>query len=220
MISFKKIFKRQLQRKVNSVTRDIIGCSPSDISAIINTAKTISEIAEEMPEKKSVSGATEIYLKQIKKDFPDFHHLDAENALKIFISEVLSIQYEGLNSFQNSNVDSNIIKLIEKTEFVQKISDLTFNKIAISGYQKSDEYATIQYQCSVGFNGDNKRFETRYRVEYTLRLSNQNIAISAFICPNCGATIENTSNTICEYCNTKIIRDTILNWIFTSIEEK
>lgn len=212
--------KRMLRRKINQVSRDLIGISASDVKNIVSTVNTLANTAEEIVEPKSVGGATTIYLKQIERDFPDFHNYDAESAVKTFVSEYLSIKYEGKYSFTNANIDNGIIGMIEKSQIQKDVQNIKFNKIAISGYKKSDEYATINYQCSVGFDVEGKRVETRYKMNYTLRLTQNNIAAKAMICPNCGATIESTSDTQCPYCDAKIIRDTIFNWVFSSIIEE
>lgn len=202
-----KYIKRTIRRKINNV----LGCSVSELTHSLQEAELI--------QPKSVSGATNIYLKQIERDFPYFHNSDAEVAIKNFLTEYIGIKYEGKENFKNSNVDSGILSTIEK-ETPSDIQNIVFNKISISGYHKSDEYATISYQVSTGFDLHSKRYETRYKVNYTLRLSDNNIATKAVICPNCGATIESTSETKCPYCDTKIIRDTILNWVISSIVEE
>ena len=130
------------------------------------------------------------------------------------------IKYEGMKTFINSNVDVRIIDTIETSNTKQNISDITINKISISNYKKSDEYATIEYQCSVGFNKNAQRVETRYVIKYTLRLTDSSISTKAMTCPNCGATIESTLETHCAYCDAKIIRDTIMSWLFTDIKER
>lgn len=212
--------KRLLKRKINKISRDLIGVSVNDVKNIVSTVSNLANQAEEIVEPKSVGGATSIYLKQIERDFPDFHNYDAESAIKTFVSEYLSVKYEGKRNFEQSNVDDCVINLVEKHPSITDVKNIIFNKIAIAGYKKSDEYATINYQCSVGFDIDAKRIETRYKINYTLRLAQDNIATKALICPNCGATIESTSETTCPYCDTKIIRDTILNWVFSSIVEE
>ena len=212
--------KRLIRKKIDRVSRELIGISANDVKNIVSTINTLSDVAEETVTPKSVGGATNIYLKQIERDFPDFHNYDAESAVKTFVSEYLMIQYEGKKDFENANVDNGIVNLIEKSPQIKDVQNVTFNKIAIAGYKKSDEYATINYQCSVGFNIDNRRVETRFKMNYTLRLAQDNVATKAMICPNCGATIESTSETNCPYCDTKIIRDTILNWLFSSIVEE
>lgn len=212
--------KRLIRRKINRMSQELIGVSTNDIKTIVSTINTLNDVAEETVSPKSVGGATNVYLKQIERDFPDFHNCDAESAIKTFVSEYLMIKYEGKTGFNNANVDKGILNLIEKSTNTQDVQNITFNKIAISGYRKSDEYATINYQCSVGFDINGRRIETRYKMNYTLRLLQNNIATKALICPNCGATIESTSETNCPYCDTKIIRDTIFNWIFSSIIEE
>lgn len=212
--------KRFLRRKINSISQEMLGVSAQEVRNIISTAGTIQEMvsSEEEIKPKSIGGATNVYLKQIERDFPDFHNSDAEVALKTFLTEYLGIQYEGKGGFTKSSVDKGIIDLIEKQNNTD-IKNIDFNKFSISGYKKSDEYATITYQVSIGYDENQRRIETRYKIDYTLRLANNNIATKAMICPNCGGAIESTSEVKCPYCDTKIIRDTIFNWIFTSIKE-
>ena len=208
-----------LKRIINNISKKTLGVSVNDVQNIVSTINAINDFTDEIVEQKSVSGATDVYLKQIERDFPDFHKNDADVALKSFIDEYLKIKYEGQKDFVVSNVDKNIIGMIENHKLNVDVKNVIINKISISGYRKSDEYATIDYNASVGYDISGKRIETRYKVKYTLRLNQDNVASVAMICPNCGATIESTSLTKCEYCDSKIIRDTILSWIFTNIEE-
>jgi hypothetical protein len=216
--------KRKVKRKINSVSNEIFGIGANavinEIKKAGNNGDLIDALNEEANKPKSVGGATNIYLKQINRDFPDFHNSDAETALKTFISEYLQIIYEQESSFNNSKVDKGLIEQFEISNNYIDVKNIKFNKIAISGYKKTDEYATVTYQCSVGFDINGKREETRYEVNYTLRLLQENIATKALMCSNCGATIESTSHLNCPYCDAKIIRDTIFNWIFSSIIER
>ena len=63
------------------------------ISNLTSTINALSNMEAENPEPKSVGGATDIYLKQIKSDFPDFSETDAESAINVFIHEYLNIVY-------------------------------------------------------------------------------------------------------------------------------
>jgi hypothetical protein len=216
-----KRIKRNIKRKVNSISNELFGVSPSDVAYAVSAVKAIGDMAEsgELAEPKSVGGATSIYLKQIEEDFPDFHNDDAEVAIKTFVTEYIDIQYNNKKDFTHSKVYKELLPQIKKHSQKSNISNIDFHKISICAYKKSDEYATIEYRASVGYNTNSKRIETRYIIDYSLRLSNNSVATQALICPNCGATIESTSLTNCEYCGTKIIRDTILNWSISSIKE-
>ena len=214
------LFKNILKRKINKTIEKTINVSPNEIDTLLSVVSLINDATDNNQEIKSVSGATTIYLNQIKRDFPDYHFPDVKFAVNNFIIEFLSIQYGVKKCFSNSNVHPSIINIIPKSISEHKINNIIINNVSICDYDKSDEYATVKLQCSVGFNVDNKRIETRYKIDHTLRLTENNVATKTLICQNCGATIENTSITRCEYCNTKIIRDTILTWKFTSIKEE
>lgn len=148
---------------------------------------------EDAPTPKSVGGATSIYLKQIQRDFPDFMPNEAMHEIREYVTRHVARQ-NGTN--------------------------IVINGIAIAGYRKTENFAVMQYQCSVGFDvAGRRRCETRYGLEYTLRIVDDGVAAVAMKCPNCAAVLEATDVTKCPYCDIKIMRDTILNWEVTSIKE-
>lgn len=179
--------KRFIRRKINEMTVRTIGISATQLQSFL-------EEAENEPTPKSVSGATELYLKQISRDFPDFCPSEAKNEISQYIEQYAAKQ-GGTN--------------------------IRINRISISGYRKYDTYATIQYQCSTGFNRpEGNRYETRYILDYTLKIKDNGSASAVMKCPNCGAALQHTDILQCPYCDIKIIRDTILSWDVTSIKEK
>ena len=176
------------------IARKIDEIAEETIGVSTSQLRTLIREMEETPAPKSVSGATSIYLKQIDRDFPEFCVSEAEREVKEYIEEFV-LEKNGKNT--------------------------RINQIAISGYRKAETYATIQYQCSVGFDTpDQSRCETRYSLEYTLKLVEEGVVAAAMKCPNCLATLEATDVSKCPYCDLKIIRDTILNWDVTSIKER
>jgi predicted RNA-binding Zn-ribbon protein involved in translation (DUF1610 family) len=204
----------------------ILGAIAYFLSIIVNKIKYVKntiqqlQLEEEMdPTPKSVSGATDLYLRQIQKDFPDYHHSDTELALEVFINEYLEIVHQGINDFKKSNVDPLLIRTLQQRTGSGNAYNIRINRTSICGYKKTDEYATIQLQVSVGYHWSNKRIETKYNVNYTFSLTNDNIASEAMECKNCGAPFESTTATTCPYCGAKIVRDTIMSWKFSSISE-
>lgn len=176
------------------IARKIDEITEEAIGVSTSQLKTMMKEIKETPAPKSVSGATRIYLNQIERDFPEFSESEAEREIRGYIEEYVSDK-----NGRNTHI----------------------NQIAISGYRKAETYATIQYQCSVGFDTSNQsRCETRYCLEYTLKLVEEGVASAAMKCPNCGAALEATDVSKCPYCDVKIIRDTILNWDVTSIKER
>ena len=154
---------------------------------------------------------------KITKDFADFHNAEAISAVKIFINEFLEIRYNEKDKFEHSNVEEGLEELIEQSSRRGNVYDINIHKIAISAYNKTNEYATIVYQASVGYNINENRQEERYTIEYTLKLSENGIADKILKCDNCGATIDSTAIENCPYCDARIIRDTRMSWKFTSI---
>ena len=179
--------KRFIRKKVNQLAEEAIGISATQLMDFVEDAK-------DKPQIKSVSGATDIYLRQITRDFPDYVPSEAEREIREYVNEYVAGQGG---------------------------SNICINRISISGYRKSENYALVQYQCSVGYDRQGKsRCETRYILEYTMKLVEDGVAVFAMKCPNCGAALEKTDVTNCPYCDIKIIRDTILNWEVTSLREK
>lgn len=197
------------------------------LSVIVNKIKYVKSTIEQLqlneemdPTPKSVSGATDLYLRQIQRDFPDYHHSDTELAINVLVNEYLDIVYGNLQNFKKSNVDSLLLKTIQKQSGHGSAYNITINRTAICDYKKTDEYATIKMQASVGYHINSKRVETKYNIAYTFMLQNDSIESKAMECHNCGATLENTNILRCPYCDAKIVRDTIMSWKFSSISEK
>ena len=221
IFAFVKVFKN-IKSKVNrkiyeakSALRQITRMS--GVGSETEALRSIAQGMMDTVEPKSVGGSTSIYLKQIQRDFPDYHNEDAENAIKIFITEYLNIKYGTQQDFTKSKINGKILTNIDK--FGGEIDGIKFNGMAIYKYTKTVNFATVVYKCSVGFNHNGKRVETRYEVDYTLQLANDNIANLSMKCPNCGAAYDNTNNLTCPYCGASIIKDTILNWFITEITE-
>ena len=193
--------------------------SMNNISNLTSTINALSNMEAENPEPKSVGGATDIYLRQIKSDFPDFSETDAESAINVFIHEYLNIVYHQTTRFDNANIDDRLLDYLNINNFSAEPVRVIINQISIASYKKSDEYATITYNVSVGYNIKNTRIETRYKINYTFKILDEYKFSEALTCANCGGSLESTSTMVCPYCDTKIIRDTIMSWKFSSIKE-
>ena len=63
---------------------------------------------------KSIGGLTDIYLKNINKDFPNFHNQDAESAIRTLIIEFLNIRYGKQQDFEKSSVNNKLLLNIQK----------------------------------------------------------------------------------------------------------
>ena len=195
--------KRTIRRKLNTV---------------LNVGTLLSNVGEiEAATPKSVGGATNMFAEQIKRDFPNFHLPDAECVIVQFIPDIIHMQYGRRNEFISDKVSMSKDN-VHKTSS-GNIGNIKINKIVISNYIKSNLTATIVYRCSVGFDLDDKRVETRYEVSYSTELKSDASKGTVINCPNCGAAISITSDCLCEYCKSQVYYDSILNWMITSVEE-
>ena len=189
------------------------GLSSQDIREMVNDVKAVPQT----PQPRSVFGATSLYLPQIERDFPDFHPNEAIAAVRALVCEYLAVRDEGQPGFARSNVSPQLLPTVDRQPG-HAVRDEQVRQVAISRYLKTKEYATITYQASVGYLLDGEQCEERYTVEYTLRLRENDIEQKTLICPQCGGTFESTSQTVCPFCGAGIVRDTIMSWIFTSIQ--
>ena len=213
----KRAANRIVNNAINRATRNVLGAGidVNDIKTLINATKD----AADEPEKKSVFGATNLYLPKIEKDFADFHNMEAIAAIKIFMNEYLDIAYGEKKKFQNSNVEPGLETMINVSNVKSSTTNVNIHNTAISNYIKTNEYATITYQVAVGYNTNSERKEERYKIEYTMKLKTNGIAEETMKCDNCGASIDSTSHENCPYCDARIIRDTRMSWKFTSISK-
>lgn len=189
-----------------------VGAPLSEIAYMLRLAKDQPRTVE----PKTVFGATSIYLPQVERDFPDFHNHEAIAAVKTLIYEYLGIRYEGKDGFSKAVTSPGLITMVDKQPG-HTVTDESVHQVAMSRYVQTKEYATITYQASVGYKLDGEPVEERYAVEYTLKLSDNDIPSKTLICPQCGGEYESTRQTKCPYCGTGIVRDTYMSWQFTSI---
>lgn len=205
---------RRLKYKLNNLL--------SPLNSVVTMAKMVEEmdkLQDEAPEIKTVGGMTDIYLKQILRDYPDYHNNDAEDAIKQFIREYLYIKYGMASDYDKARVGERTDIYIDKQPKAT-LSDIRINAIAIYNYQKSRDYATVTYRVSVGYNiSDSKRIETRYEVDYTIQLRDNQVASEVLKCENCGGIYNSLTDTNCPYCGVGIVRDTIMSWYITDSKE-
>ena len=134
-----KIIARKIKREARSFTRELLG-SEINLNDVMSVAKQLSNKEGNVAEPKSVSGATNIYIKQIERDFPDFHPAEAEAALRTFLTEYLNIAYNKQSDFINANVDKDMLHMAKADGQSKSISGIKINKAAISGYKKTSDY--------------------------------------------------------------------------------
>lgn len=186
-----------------------------------NVPKEIIDAFEQgfEPQKKTVGGATNVYLPIIQKDFPEYHNSNAESDIKSVMRDYIRCIHSGKTTFESKSINANVVSNIIPKEN-GKVTNLVFHQIAIYNYQKTLDYATVVYRISFGYKLNDTPIETRYEIHYTLQLREQGVASKSLRCTNCNAPLDEiTHMTVCPYCEAKIVRDTILNWVVSDIRE-
>lgn len=190
---------------------------------------------------KSVSGATNLYLQQIMRDFPDFHSEEmkerAELVLTTFLQGVdeenCKILSEGTRELKEKlEMKIRALKNDDSHECFERIK---IHKTAINNYRKEKGRCSIVYQSAVGCihyvekNGKvirgykDRLSQHRYNVEVCYiqdrdLVTDSDDAGFSLICPHCGGAITSLGRTVCPYCDSEVIAYNIHAWSFTNVE--
>lgn len=139
---------------------------------------------------KSLSGMDYIYLPQIMEDFPDFNSTLAETKVKNKLYEVL----KGKEAVHIHNV-------------------------VISNYERTSVEKTIHYQAALQYRENGRLNQKRYCLHYSFMLATDEGNTLAANCPNCGGAISSTNQTVCEYCDSRLVNVLGNSWEFTDVYE-
>jgi hypothetical protein len=200
----------------NRLTNSLFGgISLSDLKKAISDGTREAE----NPSPRTLFGATSIYMPKILKDFPDFHMPEARASLNLFLNEYLRIRYGEAEDFDKSVVERDLAVSVPRSDMKAEVTNVNFHDCAVRNYLKTSEYATITYIATIGYSAGDKRFEDRYQVDSTLKLSEEGIPKKLLVCSQCGGSIDTTANKTCPYCGAGIVWDTKLSWRFTAVSE-
>ena len=216
LIVFITILVSKVVRSIKSTirrARSTIG-DVATIARVIDSAVNTGEVKKDI---RHVGGATNIFLPLIAKDFPDFHNHSAESDVRTFVEEFINILYGKDTGFKKSRILTTV-RLEPNKVKSSVVSNFKINRIAIYGYKKTKEYATIIYRISAGFNVDSERYEEAYDVMYTYQISEHEISTFVAKCTNCGAPINDLQLSKCPYCDAAFIKDTIMSWDVSDIK--
>ncbi|MFV0528844.1 MAG: hypothetical protein ACK5MN_09035 [Lachnospiraceae bacterium] len=198
-------------------TRNRVRSMRSMAKMITNMTESAVSAAAERP--KSVSGATQIYMRNIHRDYPEFHLSEAQAAIKTFVREYLLYKYRAAENFEISRVDEFLTESVERTDTPTAVKEIKVHDIAVCGYKKSKYYATVLFQVSYGYTLAT-RVETKADISYTLRLTDRQTGLETLRCKTCGAPLDTEGGTQCEYCGADVMMDTIVSWQITDILER
>lgn len=191
---------------------------------------------------KSVASATNLYLPQIMKDFPEFHYDEmktrAENVLVSYLRSIdennPSILSEGMEELKESlRMRIDALRGRDAREHFQRIR---VHRTEIGQYRKTKGRCSVIFQSSVEYvhyteeNGkiksgrDDLKEQSRYNVEVAYIQDRDIVEYSAdsglgLNCPNCNAPLPGLGAKVCKYCGTPIVEFNIRIWNFSSVKE-
>ena len=168
---------------------------------------------------KTVYSMENVYLDQIKKDFPALNINELKSSAEMNIRNVLhAIETKDMNALRNKNdriyaYAQSKIEDLKDDKFI--CDNINFHKTVLSRYEKKNEIATMEFQTSLeyftrvkGKIGRKKqtRFKTQFIHVIDSKLYSENkIKVLGLNCHNCGAPIKDIDKRNCEYCNSKLI---------------
>ena len=191
---------------------------------------------------KSVSSATNLYLPQIMKDFPEFHYEEmksrAENVLTSYLQSIenrnASLLSEGMSELKES-LEMRIQALKDQNQ-KEHFERIHIHRTEINQYRKIKGRCSVVLQSSVEYihyreqdgqvtsGHTDMKEQARYNVElvyiqdrdFVENTMDNGLALN---CPNCGAPLPGLGAKRCKYCDTPIIEFNLRVWNFSSVKE-
>lgn len=102
----------------------------------------------------------------------------------------------------------------------KKLADknqLTIYNLVLSRYLRSAAQKTIVFQAAVSYYSGGEKLQKRFDLHYTYLLSGEASTVAAN-CPNCGGTL-GYGDTVCPYCNSRVVNVMGNTWEFTFLKE-
>lgn len=227
---------RKISGKLRDFSRTAFGTD-----SIVEGFKKIEKEAEITP--KSVSAATNLYLPQILRDFPDFHYEEmrnrAENVLTGFLQAIDTKSMANFTEGTTSELREKLRMRIDAErcgDVREHFRNILIHRTEIKSYRKTKGRCSILFQSAVQYHhykeqagkiveGTEDRLEqSRYNVEMIYiqdreLVENQADSGLAMNCPNCGAPLPKLGAKKCMYCDTPIVEFNIRVWNFSDVEE-
>ena len=168
---------------------------------------------------KTVYSMENVYLDQIKKDFPSLNINELKSSAEMNIRNVLhAIETKDTNELRNKNdrIYAYAVSKIEDLKDEKFVCDnINFHKTVLSRYEKKNEVATMEFQTSLEYFTREKgkigrKKQTRFKTQFihvidAKMYGEHRIKVLGLNCHNCGAPIKDIDKRNCEYCNSKLI---------------
>ena len=168
---------------------------------------------------KTVYSMENVYLDQIRRDFPNLNIDELKASAEANITNVLNaIETKNVDLLKNKNekIFNYVVSKIEDLKGEKFVCDnIVFHKTVLSKYEKHNETATMQFQTSLEYFTREKgkigrKKQTRYKSEFIHVIDaklygEHRIRVLGLNCPNCGAPIKDIDSKGCEYCSGSLI---------------
>ncbi len=185
-------------------------------SSTIKEAFRKSELqVEQTP--KSFSSMEDVYLKQMKRDFPEVNLSELKSKSEACILDLFhSVENKDTSKLKkySSKVISYAEKMIEDSKGKEVSYDnIKFHKTALTNYKHDSTGGTVTITSSLQYNykiGDKlpKKTQDRIRVESVYVLDKEkygeNTKSVGVNCPNCGAPVKSLGAKKCNHCGTAL----------------
>lgn len=229
------VIVRRIQQKVRQFSRSMFGTD-----SISEGIKKQEAAYANTP--KSVSGATSLYLKQIMRDFPEFHSEEmkerAESVLLSYLQAITEGDCKLLTEGTEELRDSLEMKIraLRSEGCKERFERIKIHRTEINKYRKENGRCSVVYQsafaCVHYVEKDGKVVrgkkemlsQYRYNIEVSY-IQDRDVAEAsadtgyALNCPNCGAPLTSLGATTCPYCDSPVVAYNIHVWIFTGVDE-
>ena len=168
---------------------------------------------------KTVYSMENVYLEQIRKDFPELNINELKSSAEMNIRNVLhAIETKDMNVLKNKNdrIYSYAQSKIEDLKDNKFMCDnISFHKTVLSRYEKKNEVATMEFQTSLEYytkenDKVRRKKQTRFKTQFIhvidAKMYGENkIKVLGLNCHNCGAPIKDIDKRNCDYCKSKLI---------------
>ncbi len=212
--------------KLKQLSRKILGTS--DIKSMIERGKFLDE---ETP--KSLSSLDNLYLDQLKRDFPEMNINELKSLVESNIIECLdAIEEKDIKGLKTTNekVKKYVLTKIKdlKDEHIE-YKNIKFHKTVISKYENKKGIATIYFGTAFEyfykknqevFHKKQDRIITECIYVIDSNQVDSKLKALGLNCPNCGAPIKSLKHKKCSYCNSGVIDLVTRSFTINNIENK
>lgn len=208
-----------ISKKVKNISKNLLGTD--------NFIEGLNQISEESKNTPySVSGGNTLYLPKVQSDFPDYHRETMEEKVKEFaLLYFKSIEERKLAEFNKTPISSTVKELIDSkvTDLIdsnktEKHDNIKIHAITIYNYTKTTELATVRYQVSLEYLGNNGKTQCKYEIDLTYLFKDIDKDSFSVRCSHCGGSLIGTGLE-CEYCGTIIVRNITKVWTVSNFKK-